>query len=125
MRSVLIVSLVVCLSMVAGLANAAAPGQVSDATLASFGLGGMQQMTDAQGTEIRGMGFVAASGCVTACAGCTKSSLSTSAIGCSYASVSLCATAKTSTTTTGLFGIPLSSCCISSVATGSATACAR
>ena len=62
MRSVLIVSLVVCLSMVAGMANAASPGQVPDATLAAFGLGGMQQMTDAQGTDIRGMGFAAVSG---------------------------------------------------------------
>jgi hypothetical protein len=58
MRFVLIVSLVVCLTMVAGMASAAAPGQVSDTTLAAFGLGGMQQMTDAQGTDIRGMGCI-------------------------------------------------------------------
>jgi hypothetical protein len=124
MRSVLIVSLVVCLSMVAGLANAA-PGQVPDATLASFGLAGMQQMTDAQGTDIRGMGFVAAGGVVVAKAGSTSSCMNATAVGCSYATVSLVATAKTSTTTTGLFGIPVSSCCISSCATGCATACAR
>jgi hypothetical protein len=45
--------------MVAGLANAASPGQVPDAALASFGLSGMQQMTDVQGTNIRGMGTYA------------------------------------------------------------------
>ena len=38
------------------------PGQVPDATLAAFGLGGMQQMTDVQGTQVRGMGFAAVGG---------------------------------------------------------------
>jgi hypothetical protein len=62
MRSLLVVCVVVCLSMVAGMASAASPGQVPDATLASFGLGGMQQMTDVQGENIRGMGFAAVQG---------------------------------------------------------------
>jgi hypothetical protein len=38
--------------LLAGTACAAVP----DATLASLGLGGMQQMTDAQGMNVRGMG---------------------------------------------------------------------
>ena len=42
--------------------TACAAGQVPDATLSSFGLSGMQQMTDAQGTQIRGMGFAAVGG---------------------------------------------------------------
>ena len=62
MRSLLMVCAVVCLALVAGVATAATPGQVSDATLASFGLSGMQQMSDAQGTHVRGMGFAAVSG---------------------------------------------------------------
>jgi hypothetical protein len=44
--------------LVAATASAAVP----DATLASFGLGGMQQMTDAQGLNVRGMGFAKVSG---------------------------------------------------------------
>jgi hypothetical protein len=52
----LIASLAVAL-MMAGSAYAE-DGAVSKDTLASFGLGGMQQMTDAQGTQVRGK-FVA------------------------------------------------------------------
>jgi hypothetical protein len=55
--------------LTAGVANAANPGQVPDATLASFGLGGMQQMTDAQGMNVRGMGFVAVIGGISTTAG--------------------------------------------------------
>jgi hypothetical protein len=62
MRSLLMVCVVVCLALVASVACAATPGHVSDATLASFGLSGMQQMSDAQGTQVRGMGFAAVSG---------------------------------------------------------------
>ena len=61
MRSLLMVCAVVCLALVASVASAA-PGQVSDSTLAAFGLGGMQQMTDVQGTQVRGMGFASVSG---------------------------------------------------------------
>jgi hypothetical protein len=49
MRSLMIACAVM---LVAGTACAGVP----DATLASFGLGGMQQMTDAQGLNVRGMG---------------------------------------------------------------------
>ena len=49
MRSLVIACAVM---LVAGTACAGVP----DATLASFGLGGMQQMTDAQGLNVRGMG---------------------------------------------------------------------
>lgn len=35
-------------------ATRAADGQISDAQLSALGLGGMQKMTDAQGTQIRG-----------------------------------------------------------------------
>ena len=62
MRSLLMVCAVVCVALVAGVASAATPGQVPDATLASFGLSGMQQMSDVQGTQVRGMGFAAVSG---------------------------------------------------------------
>jgi hypothetical protein len=65
MRSLLMVCAVVCLALVAGVANAA-PGQVPDATLAAFGLSGMQQMSDVQGTQVRGMGFAAVGGIGTA-----------------------------------------------------------
>jgi hypothetical protein len=61
MRSLLMVCAVVCLALVASVASAA-PGQVSDSTLAAFGLSGMQQMSDVQGTQVRGMGFAAVSG---------------------------------------------------------------
>jgi hypothetical protein len=61
MRSLLMVFAVVCLALVASVASAA-PGQVSDSTLAAFGLGGMQQMSDVQGTQVRGMGFAIVSG---------------------------------------------------------------
>ena len=58
MRSLQIVACaVVCLSLVAGVANAAGSGQVPNATLASFGLGGMQHMTDLQGSDIRAGSF--------------------------------------------------------------------
>jgi hypothetical protein len=53
MRSLLTVCAVL---LVASVACAATPGQVPSATLDSFGLSGMQQMTDAQGLNIRGMG---------------------------------------------------------------------
>ena len=62
MRSLLVGLVVVSLLALAGVASAASPGQVPDATLASFGLGGMQQMTDVQGTNVRGMGFAAVGG---------------------------------------------------------------
>jgi hypothetical protein len=62
MRSLLMVCTVVCLALVAGVANASTPGQVPDATLAAFGLSGMQQMSDVQGTQVRGMGFAAVAG---------------------------------------------------------------
>jgi hypothetical protein len=55
--------------LTAGLACAADPGQVPDAALASFGLGGMHQMTDAQGTAIRGKGFALVTGCISTSAG--------------------------------------------------------
>jgi hypothetical protein len=55
MRSLLIACAVM---LVAATASAAVP----DATLAAFGLGGMQQMTDAQGMNVRGMGFACVSG---------------------------------------------------------------
>jgi len=56
MRSLLIVCVVACLALTAGMANAASPGQISDNTLSQMGLAGLQTMSDAQGTEIRGMG---------------------------------------------------------------------
>jgi hypothetical protein len=40
----------------------AGEGQVADQTLAKMGLGGMKVMTDAQGTEVRGMAFVKTTG---------------------------------------------------------------
>jgi hypothetical protein len=57
MRSLLIVCVVACLALTAGMANAANPGQISDNALAQMGLAGMQTMSDAQGAEIRGKGF--------------------------------------------------------------------
>jgi hypothetical protein len=62
MRSLLMVCAVVCLSLVAGAATAATPGQVPDAALSAYGLSGMQQMSDVQGTHVRGMGFASVSG---------------------------------------------------------------
>ena len=62
MRSLLMVCAVVCLALVAGVASASTPGQVPDATLAAYGLSGMQQMSDVQGTHVRGMGFAAVGG---------------------------------------------------------------
>ena len=64
MRSLLIVCVVACVALVAGTANAA--GQISDNTLAQMGLAGLQTMSDAQGSEIRGMGFAAVVGTNTA-----------------------------------------------------------
>jgi hypothetical protein len=55
MRSLVIACAVMLL---AGTACASVP----DATLASFGLGGMQQMSDAQGLNVRGMGFASVGG---------------------------------------------------------------
>jgi hypothetical protein len=60
MRSLLAVCVV--LALTAGVANAANPGQVPDATLAQLGLSGLQTMSDVQGTDIRGMGFASVSG---------------------------------------------------------------
>jgi hypothetical protein len=62
MRSLLMVCVMVGLAMLPCVAGAAEVGQVSDATLAQMGLGGMQQMTDVQGLNIRGSGFAAAGG---------------------------------------------------------------
>ena len=55
MRSLLIVCIVACVALTAGMATAA--GQISDNALAQMGLAGLQTMSDVQGTEIRGMGF--------------------------------------------------------------------
>jgi hypothetical protein len=68
MRSLLLIVAMLCLSLVAGMASAASPGNVPDATLALFGLSGMQQMTDAQGSNVRGTGFAFVSGYVVATA---------------------------------------------------------
>ena len=55
MRSLLIACVVVCVALMAGVADAA---QISDGTLAQMGLSSMQPMSDApQGAEVRGMGF--------------------------------------------------------------------
>jgi opacity protein-like surface antigen len=63
MRSLLVLCAVVSvLALTAGMANAANPGQVPNSTLAQLGLSGMQPMSDVQGTDIRGMGFVVVSG---------------------------------------------------------------
>ena len=66
MRSLLIVCVVACVTLVAGMANAATPSQISDNALAQMGLAGLQTMSDAQGIEIRGMGFAAVAGINTA-----------------------------------------------------------
>ena len=63
MRSLLVVCAVISvLALTAGMANAANPGQVPNSSLAQLGLSGMQPMSDVQGTDIRGMGFVVVSG---------------------------------------------------------------
>ena len=75
MRSLVVLCAVASLLMVAGVANAASPGQVPDSALASFGLGGMQQMTDVQGANIRGMGtyaYVSGTGTANALGGTTQ-----------------------------------------------------
>ena len=63
MRSLLVVcTLISVLALTAGMANAANPGQVPNSALAQLGLSGMQPMSDVQGTDIRGMGFVFVTG---------------------------------------------------------------
>jgi predicted metal-binding membrane protein len=62
MRSLLVVCAVVSVLAFTGMASAANPGQVPNATLAQLGLSGMQTMSDVQGTDIRGMGFATVSG---------------------------------------------------------------
>jgi hypothetical protein len=57
MRSLLIVCVVACLALTVSMASAASPGQISDNTLAQMGLAGMHQMSDAQGTAVRGKAF--------------------------------------------------------------------
>ena len=47
---------------VAVLATAATAADVSDQTLTAMGLGNMAKMSDAQGMEVRGLGYVAAWG---------------------------------------------------------------
>jgi hypothetical protein len=55
MRPLLLVCVAACVVLAAGMANAA--GQISDNALAQMGLAGLQTMSDAQGAEVRGMGF--------------------------------------------------------------------
>ncbi len=62
MRYLLTACVVACLALGAGMAHAATPGQVPDSTLAAMGLGGLQPISDAQGTDIRGTGFASVSG---------------------------------------------------------------
>ena len=63
MRSLFLVCAVVSvLALTAGMANAANPGQVPNSTLAQLGLSGLQTMSDAQGADVRGMGFNTVSG---------------------------------------------------------------
>jgi len=59
MRGLMIVC-VVALALVS--ANVATAADVSDQTLATMGLDDMATMSDAQGLEVRGLGFVAVSG---------------------------------------------------------------
>jgi hypothetical protein len=83
MRSLLVVCVVACLALTAGMANAASPGQISDNALAQMGLGGLQPMSDAQGAQIRGMGFVITSGSAKAALSYrTAASSSYVAVGC-------------------------------------------
>jgi hypothetical protein len=58
MRSLIVLCVVACVALTAGMANAA--GQISDNALSQMGLSGLQTISDVQGTEIRGMGFAAA-----------------------------------------------------------------
>ena len=63
MRSyILAFSLVVAALAVANCASAATLGHVSHKTLAKVGLDGLQPMTDAQGTSVRGSGVATVSG---------------------------------------------------------------
>jgi hypothetical protein len=83
MRSLLVVCIVACLALTAGMANAASPGQISDNALAQMGLGGLQPMSDAQGAQVRGMGFVMTNGSATAILwGRTGATSSYVAVGC-------------------------------------------
>ena len=61
MRFLSLVCVVLCLALVASIANAASPGQIPDSAMAQFGLSGLQPMTDAQGLSVRGMGYVTVS----------------------------------------------------------------
>ncbi len=54
MRSLICAFAVVALLTSASIASAAEPGQVSNDALAAVGLSGMQTMSDAEGTQIRG-----------------------------------------------------------------------
>lgn len=60
MRFWLCVCVALSLAVLPTIANAA--DHVSDAALAQAGLSGMQQMTDAQGMDVRGTGFATVSG---------------------------------------------------------------
>ena len=54
MRSLKYVLVVAVLLMGTSYVSAAEPGQVSNDALAAIGLGGMQKLSDAEGTQIRG-----------------------------------------------------------------------
>ena len=107
MRSMLFVCAVVSvLALTAGMANAANPGQVSNSALAQFGLSGMQTMSDVQGTDIRGKGFVSVSGYSSASllGGATSGYTATAIGGNSYATgADFSATAAGVVVTRGLF----------------------
>lgn len=60
MRFWLCVCVALSLAVLPSVASAA--DQVPEATLAQAGLSGMQQMTDAQGMDVRGTGFAVVSG---------------------------------------------------------------
>lgn len=59
MRNLKYVLAVVAVLMSASFVSAAEPGQVSNDALAAVGLSGMQTMSDAEGTEIRGQAALA------------------------------------------------------------------
>jgi hypothetical protein len=120
MRSLLIVCVIV---LMAGVANAAAPGQISDNALAQMGLSGMQTMSDAQGSQIRGMGFVSVQGSVGLNLGGICAGSSYVAVGCSQASGG-------ASVGVGIGQTSIRGCCSSVnvcglVLTTTATACAR
>jgi len=54
MRSLVAALAVLAVFAVAGAANAAEPGQVSDTQLSALGLGGMEIVSDVEGSQIRG-----------------------------------------------------------------------